>query len=87
MPRRLASVVFLVAYNRSNVINASFARRSLDDVDAQLGDQVPKIRFVEAVCKSLGYNNSGRDHGVTVQLLPPNVDPRFSVKAAEGESM
>ena len=56
---------------------------SLEDVDAQLGDKVPKIRFVEAVCKSLGYNNAGRDHGVTVQLLPPNVDPRFSVKAAE----
>ena len=77
-----AKLAYTVSYENEKG-NRIVDQWSLDGVDAQLGDQVPKIRFVEAVCKSLGYNGAGRDHGVTVQLLPPNVDPRFSVKAAE----
>ncbi|GMH83740.1 hypothetical protein TrST_g5879 [Triparma strigata] len=79
-----ARLSYNVAYSNKNGTSI-VDQWSLEDVDKQLKD-LPKVRFPDAVCRSLGYNHGGRDHGVLQQLLPPNADPRYSVKAAEASA-
>jgi len=81
MDAKLSYNVSYLNKNGTNIVD----QWSLEDVDAQLTD-LGKVRFPDAVCRSLGYNHGGRDHGVLQQILPPNCDPRYSVKAAEASA-
>jgi hypothetical protein len=58
---------------------------SLAEVDTAMekaGIDVEPVKFADSICKNLGYNAGGKDHGVIVDVIPPNLDPKYSVNAA-----
>ena len=65
-----------------SVVVDQWSLQEVNDALAAKGVAMDPVPFADSICKSLGYNGGGRDHGVIYDIIPPNLDPSYSVNAA-----